>query len=817
MSIILKHTFKNIFHKPARTFLLTLCIFLCTVTATMCLDMSGSVERLLANQFSSVLGSSDIDYTAFSAIDEKVFGELPENRYLLISAEMTPFYRNDPVMYSYAVETPVYIYGMNLKKAYDMKILLTELNLNENETAMTKDLAELLGYKEGDRIFFYDHFGEKVEFTVAALIERGGLINSRDRCVISPEGMDRITGGETEYTEAFVDIINDRKTTEAEKILKELDPEADIFSLTGNDEIKDVINQLSSLFYTLFAVCVLVVVIMTVTVSKRIMSERMSVTGTLRSLGASQNRTAFILMLENVIYALSGSIPGLIVYSIIRTPILDGLFTAEENALDFGVMPASLWICVIAGAIVLECLCTASEIFSASRTAIRDIIFLNKDTEYRHSKLKTAAGLVLLPLSVVLYFVKGNFFPPILCFLSAVVSVFFLFPYVSRACAALFEKLFAKLNMPSARLGAAEAATKKSTVASSSLIVAAAAVSMLLFTMADSIFAIFSADNFAEADIVVKNPSMEDYYYDYIDNLDGVTAVENVYNYEFMPVEVNGIRNQSVSIISCEKDGMFSGVKGLPDEIADGECYMDRTYAESLNLSVGDSADFIIDYMSFLPYTTTMKLAGYIDSVYFNQSGKSIVVNRNTYILCDSDTPKYILVKTEEGRRDEVLDRINKYSASTCEEAVFSDKMYRQEQDENRSETVMIKVIGFAGIILTFVGVASNQLIGFESRKRETAVLLSVAMSRSKLRRMLLAETFTASVVPLIFSVPLGIILNLPIIKIMKYIGTEVHLTVNLPELLILAVALLAVFLMTVLFPYGTLRKMKIAEQLKYE
>ena len=57
----------------------------------------------------------------------------------------------------------------------------------------------------------------------------------------------------------------------------------------------------------------------------------MSYIGTLRSLGMSTSRTGRILLLENVLYAVLGSIPATVLYSFIRVPILNLLFMEDKR------------------------------------------------------------------------------------------------------------------------------------------------------------------------------------------------------------------------------------------------------------------------------------------------------------------------------------------------------------------------------------------------------------------------------------------------------------------------------------------------------
>lgn len=822
MGIILKHTIKNIFKRPGRTFLLTLCIFLCSISALLCLDMTGSVQRLFTNYFGSLVGSTDIEFINLTSIDEEMFNELPENRHLLISNSFTPFYRRDPKMYSYAIETDVTVMTTDLKKAHEMNVLLTEMELTENETAMTSDLAELLGYSVGDIVEFYDELGEKQEFTVKLLMERGGIVSDRNVCIISPEGMARLTGGETSYLQALIDFTNDSDADIAEDYLKEHYPEAEVLNIRYNEDIDEAVNQISTIFYTLFAVCLLVVIIITVTVAERIMNERMAVVGTLRSLGVSQHRTALILMLENIFYGLMGSVPGIIVYEVIRLPLMNAMFVSDTDSLDFGAMSVGVKIAVIIGAVLLESACTIKEIAAASRTAIRDIIFLNKDTEFRFSKAKTVIGIIALLSGIILVFVNNMAAASIICFIGLVLGFYLLFPYVSVYGARLFEKIIEKAGMPVARLAAAEAGTKKSTIASGALIAAASSICVLLFIFSDSLYGLFSGESF-DTDIVMSGTSSLDYLYDYVDDLEGVISTENVYYMPYTYLEVNGkeVKNDAVFGDDYEPDEgtrQFVAIEGMPDEvISDDEFYCSRIFAEETGIEIGDIVELNINSDSFIPVRLKLKLSGYINTVYFDPSGKGIMLSRENYITCNSDTPMYILVRCEEGYADELTDAISKYSSGTIDEVKTYEAYLQQMKKENSSEAMMIKMLGSIGLVLTFVGVVSNQLIGFESRKRENAVLLSVAMKKDQLRKMLLIETIISSILPIIFSVPLGMLLSLPIKAIMYSTGTQLPLVFDIPELLGLTVILLIVFSLTVLFPYQSLRKMKLSEQLKYE
>ena len=143
------------------------------------------------------------------------------------------------------------------------------------------------------------------------------------------------------------------------------------------------------------------------------------------------------------------------------------------------------------------------------------------------------------------------------------------------------------------------------------------------------------------------------------------------------------------------------------------------------------------------------------------------------------------------------------------------------EKDE-ANNNAKIKALT-AGIILisvgmTLIGMISNQLIGFEGRKKECAVMLSTAMGRNTLSGILFREMLITSLTASFLGTSVGVVL-LFILNNATSASEEMKVAVELdPVMTILFFIFLVVaFTATVLFPIKNLKKMKIAEQIKYE
>jgi ABC-type antimicrobial peptide transport system permease subunit len=143
---------------------------------------------------------------------------------------------------------------------------------------------------------------------------------------------------------------------------------------------------------------------------------------------------------------------------------------------------------------------------------------------------------------------------------------------------------------------------------------------------------------------------------------------------------------------------------------------------------------------------------------------------------------------------------------------------YRESvrQDSSGLMVIIDGVIALA-LGITFIGVVSNCLIGFEGRKRECAVLMSTSLTRGKLSKMFLAESAIASGAALITAIPLSIFMYTVFMNILDGLMVTIPIHMSITSCILLGLLMWAVFTLSALFPIKALRKMNIAAQLKYE
>ncbi|MCR5599614.1 MAG: FtsX-like permease family protein [Ruminococcus sp.] len=820
MRLILKHTFKNILAHKLRTLLLLICITVCSFTAMMCLDMSGSLKIIIRGMFTSFAGDADMQVRTKSPIGDDFADGAPDCTVLKISGVSCYFDRHLDIDLSYVRRENMDVIGLEPDIASEMHLVRDGIEIGGKKVAITKQFSKEFGYEVGDKIILHGERDIPVEFTVGCVEKKQGFFDTSTNMVISMEDLkELILADEPECDQAFIDVHDDSRITEAEKFFKKKYPSADVNNFMESKEMREQIQSITNLFFVLFALCMLLVVFVTISVSERMIIEKMSVVGTFRSLGISSKLTTTAMLMENALYGLIGGIIGVVLYAFVKEPFFYSVFTFSANG-DDNIKPdipsasVTVMLIVVACAILIECLCPIKEVVKAVKTSIRDIIFDTKDTEYRPSRTATVLGIILFAVSAVTFFFKDSFVMNMICFVTFFGALSLLFNYVHRFIARLLEKLFEKLNFPIAHLAAVEAGAKKCTVGSSVLCVTAASVAMVIYIFANSLSMLYSYPVY-KTDVIASLNDVQMKYLSYVEQIDGVDDVEFIY-IRSNKVKLNG---KKVDIIAYGwKDGgydMFNAFDGVPDTIADDEVVLDKFLMKKYGIKTGDEVEIVFNCEGYMPIEKKLKVAGRIENDYNAASGISLVISENSYKSLFNDQPTDLLVS---GSNPEALKKsITDHSGDYVYDVKTIDEYNADMKQERASLTAIITMLIIIGVGLTFIGIVSNQLIGLEGRKRECAVMTSVAMPRKKLSRMFLLENFFASAISLAVSLPTAFFMSKVFLRIMEALQIYVPLDIEAGRCAGCAALLCLIFTLVSLFPIRALKKMDIVTQLKYE
>lgn len=829
MKIALKHTLKNVFKKPLRTLLVVFCVMICSFSALLSFDMTGALKGMFRNLFGEYVGSMDV-LVSGTDFDESLLTdpEMPEGTRIAIYVTTNNFIHDLEGQYTYVEQDTISILGLDTKAAGEIGMIPIDRVLAANEVALSQDFADKYGYSEGEPIILHDVKKEPHEYKVVAVVDSHGKgMMAQNTIVVSASGMATLDP-DMKIAQVAMDVKNDNEVSKTVEYIKATYPNLKAQSLFNNEDMNSQIENLARMFFVLFAVCVLMVIFVTISISERIITERMSVVGTFRSLGFSSRRTTFLLLLENAFYGLIGSAVGCFLYAYVRDGFIRSMVRVQDGSgtsinITLGKINPILIVAIIASAILIECICPIKEVLKAVKTPIRDIIFSNKDTEYKTNRITTILGIVFAVVTMGLAFApvvgqafaQSSFFTGIIRFALMTVALSFLFPHVLRFGAKLLSRHFDKTGKPIAKLAVTEVYTKKSTVGSSVLITTAAALCIVVYTIATSLSGMFDTRFFSSEVYLETNVSQKTSYFSFIEDLPDVKGTEYIYAYTDN-LTINGTIAKNITTLSVGGNGYeyFTGIPEVPI-LSDDEISISTTMAQKYNLSIGSSVTVTFQTESYFPIEKTFTVVHLCNTTVFDASGTTLVLSEKTVKNIYGDYPRMLLIQTDNPVKVDGL--IEKYAKGAYAFSFTGEEFDADAKSNNAGIMSIITLSIVLGISLTFIGSVSNLLIGFEGRKRECAILLSTSLSRKQLNRLFLLESLFSSGIALLTAIPMGLLMIRPINLALRSISANVEVTTSITSYILFIAFLWLFFILTSVFPIRAARKMKLSEQLKYE
>lgn len=822
MNLVLKTSLKNIFGKPFRTLLVAFSIFVCSMCAMVCFEFATSLKSLVIGGSSLGLSKADCLLYANDFTARGLPEDFPESRVLEINTNSEDLYKDIEGEYAYVTSDQLLIYGLDIDAAVDMEFI-EPVKLGLKEAVITRKFAKNFGYKVGDKLIVHDRANEEVELNIVGISANDGknYFIKDNSAFVNRETANIISCGRLDTGIVLIDVLDQDKARQAVQDLKDYYPNSLFLNFVYDEATLNEINEFVKYFYLVFAVTFLLVIFVTASIGNRIVSERMPYVGTLRSFGMNNARTARILLLENILYALLGCIPAIIVYGIVRVPVLRAYGGVSKEGASFQTtipaMSPFVVLGVILGAMVIECLIPLKAILKALKTSIRDIIFDNRDTAYKFSRSGLIIGILFFISAIVAGILSKNIYAAIVCLLLSVTSLALLYPWVFKWVTAMVKKIADKKENAKWSLAAVEAISRKSTVGSGVLCVTAAAMSIIVFNAVRSAMNLTVDDDYRCDVIVDCEGKKKDFKF--VEKLDSVTDVEFIYVMQ-ETVRFNDMAaefDESFPFVAVPEEGFkyYEPMKGLTGKIEDGSIVVDDKTAKKYNINEGETVKLTFNPNGVVPIIREYKLVSVLKPGAFETEG-TVFMSERDYKELFKDSPGYCLIKCE--KPDNVARMIKTYAVGSYGSVETHKEMMDEQNKRNaKLNTVLISIIAIA-VGMTFIGMASNQLIGFEGRKKECAVLLSTSMDKKKLSGVLFCEMLITALTASVMGTSVGVILTGIINKLLAKSDTlEINVEANPIATLLFCFFLVIAFTATVLFPIRNLKKMKIAEQIKYE
>ena len=818
-NMLLKYTLKNIISKPGRLIIILLCMAAACCAAFVALDLGGSVKEIYRDILGDMGGSSDYIFTYKGSKDDidELFAGLPESRHLSYRVFAQVENRRDEKQYAYTLTNTLYVYTYSdLETGCNMKIIPREAVFSDGEIAIGKRYSDKYGYKVGDTITLEDIEYNKHLFTVSSVFDETKSMKDLYMAIITQNDYVKLRG-ELIFNGGYIDVINDDDIDEFKECMKTAHPTVSLINMfLSDDELGDV-DQYSKIMYLIFVLVFVLVIFVMVSFTEKIITERMSVIGTLRSIGMSMRKTTFILLFENVIYGAAGGIFGLIAYLIVRKIGLNYLSSISGlNGSDVKIT-WSLVPVIILFAVLIQVLIPVKEVLKAVKTPIRDIIFDSRDSEYKVSFKKTVAGMVCIALGLILGFLSKNIYVSGTGILFLIVGAAFSIQFIVRKLTLFLAVIFEKRNMPvadrlqlSGRLNST--GSKKPNSGNAVLTVAAAAAAAAIFVVVNSIIVSINKPMY-DADIIVTANALKTAKYKYLEEIEEISDMEYIYQSQDTIKTPQDGHQYGFFFLSLPTGGMFRAMGDMPAELGKYDMILDEPAAGKMGLREGDSIEIEFHTIGVFPITKTLTVRGITKETYFGSTGGAIL-SCDLYKELFDNIPSLILMRSDDPAA--AIKAVEPTFASGENVQSLAESIKETKKQSRKIVVILISIMA-AAVVMTLIGISGNQLIGFAARKKEYAMLHSCACSQSKIIQMILTENAllfgTSCIMAGIICIPVSILIS----KILRQTNLGIFIDVRYGMLTLCIVILWMITMLTSLSPINSLKKMNTAMELKYE
>ena len=304
----------------------------------------------------------------------------------------------------------------------------------------------------------------------------------------------------------------------------------------------------------------------------------------------------------------------------------------------------------------------------------------------------------------------------------------------------------------------------------------------------------------------------------FVEYLSGVTETEYIYqkmDYVYFGDETF---EKTAQVFGVPDGGyeMYRALTGLPEVIENGTIYIDKGWGNNNGYSVGDTLKITFNPAGVFPIIREYTVAGYFKLDSYEAIKNNFVISQDDFISVFHNNPGYLMVRCDkpEKTRDEIL----RYGVGNVSTVRTKQEIIEDFEDDNAQSNRIYNIVIIVAVVMTCIGMISNQLLGFEGRKKECAVMISTSMSKKTLSGILFREMLITSLTAATSGCLLASLLLLVLKKAFTAAETlALTMEFNPGTMVKFWILLTIVFTMTVLFPIKNIRKMKLSEQLKYE
>lgn len=813
MSIILHYVLRNIKKSKLRSVIIILALMLSTVVLYSTLMVRDSItehyielSREIYKGYDLVASSDENELLKKNELD---MGNVTVSDKLPMAMTAGKYSDNNIIYIAYQSDIEKLI-------ADELITITDELadwdKTGKKDVILSEDAVKKNGLKLGDTIKVDFLNGEK-EFRIAALAADKGLFkNETTFNMLSFSAAYSLTDEETGYNQIYIKLGENEKLADAAEIIEDNNEDIKVVQLYDEENVNSIINNTSNLLLVILIAIIAANFFVIASLMKLMMAERITVIGTFQCLGANNRWIRRVMLLENSFYGIFGGVLGVVVAQILYRPIIQ-VFTGMTD-IQFTVNFVYL-VGSVVFAIVLQLAFVLKTIIGTSRRDVMENVFNKVSTVVKSKLSHFIVGAVFLVVAFVLYYLNGtyNFFWASIELVLGLIGEALVIGTLSDFLNFVFANVFRQRYM---HMGIRNINKSSSAVSNVKLITMSLAIVYVVYIASNSLGTYFERALVSQVgnDYVVSGLSEAiDEYEAFEDEL----VTDKIVSYTVSgTVKINKISYSGVTVTGMDK--AILGVEDKSDVInglKPGEVVVDGLFMTKFGYKVGDQVDLSSDLFKNTD-DVKMTIVGEVETGAFNTNRNTIVFCKEDFFEYITDVPNMVLiaVKDDSAESHEKVEKL--FNDENLFLTLTEDYIKTQEDSVNQVLDLLNVLIGLT-LFLVFIGIISNQLVGFIQRKKEFAVLISVALSVKQMRRVMINEVLFNALIGAILGTVDGLLLCVFLEQIMYAIGIAVPIIVDLQKVGMLFGVVVLLILLTAVLPIMNLRKLDIIEEIKNE
>ncbi|KMY31611.1 hypothetical protein ACZ11_05200 [Lysinibacillus xylanilyticus] len=830
MSTIFKYISRNLLEKKLRSFIVIFSIMISTSLFFASTSISDVMINISMERMKQYAGTSDITMKPTDSSPNNYITvediEVHEHdlEYSITAIESSgQFKHNDNEIVNFNVMgyTLDELETMNTLKIIEEKELHPFVG---NKIIINRDVSEKMNLALGDTMEIKIG-SEHYTFLVSGIAEKVGLFRGEGLnpfAVVPKEHLGELLNLEHPNV-VFLKVKDKENLSSMISTLSESYKDYIVEESISDEAIEQQVSGIAVTFLLMTIVVSIISMFIIYSSFKAITMERLTVMGTFRSLGATRKMTNLILLLESVFYGLISGVLGCVLGVGILFAMSMVLAESEVSTnILLAIQPLKLLFTFLL-ALILCILSSIIPILKVSKISVKDIILNNWDNSTQQSSK-------IVPFVGVLFVLFALIAPPLLSrtvalplgIISAIlliVGIIFLIPVIMRWSVKLFSRPFSHIFGNEGQLALKNLRQDKNVITNISILSIAIATILMINIIGYGV--VLELNNYYDRtpkyDVMMTATNMDEEFLQSVKEVEGVADVYGVYYKENVAVVD---KNSYIGLIeSADKDQFMEfwnfdiegDSKALIEELDEGHnIILSLLKKNQLGVEVGDSISLKIKDVE-----QDYRVIGFMNTSR-NSANYGVVSEKNLIEGNDDSFYSIFYIKSDMDSY-ELQKKLNeKYVddnvwTMTMKEAASNDMKNSEQQ------FTILKSFSVLSLLIGGLSIINNLVISFIQRRRSTAILRSVGMSKGQFVKITFVESLFVGMIGGIVGIIGGLLLINIVPHILQAIDQRVVIHFSTNIMLVSFLAAIAVTVITSISPALKASKISVVEVIKTE